>query len=156
MWFSIFSRSRSRADFGPTCTGNSDSELPLHSHSYSGSLSLSTTRRSNCSSLDCVSIKVWKMFVRVSVQPSYLASQKWNLGLWVSGTLPPKVKELHPWNSTWTKIRSYTNVRSEITHFWRIYLEKSVVNVDAPKGGASAYGDRRPMRHKVAHLCQVS
>ena len=38
-------------------TSDSDSELPLPSHSYSGSLSLSTTPRSNCSSLDCVSIK---------------------------------------------------------------------------------------------------
>ena len=37
-------------------TSDSDSELPLPS--YSGPLSLSTTPRSNCSSLDCVSIKV--------------------------------------------------------------------------------------------------
>ena len=101
-------------------TSDSDSELPLPSHSYSGSLSLSKTPISNCSSLECVSIKVWKMFVHVSVQPSYLASQKWNLGLWVRGTIPPKVKELHPGNSAWTKIRSYTNVRNETTHFWRI------------------------------------
>ena len=36
-------------------TSDSDSELPLPSHSYSGSMSLSTTPRSNCSSLDCVS-----------------------------------------------------------------------------------------------------
>ena len=57
-----------------TTTSDSDSELPLPS--YSGSLSLSTTPRSNCSLLDCVSIKVRKMFVHVSVQPSYLASQK--------------------------------------------------------------------------------
>ena len=119
--FRFFSRSRSRSR-GLTLdllvlatTSDSDSELPLPSHSYSGSLSLSKTPRSNCSSLECVSIKVWKMFVRVSVQPSYLASQKWNLGLWVRGTIPPKVKELHQGNSAWTKIRSYTNVRNETT-----------------------------------------